>query len=253
VVVVVASVVVVVGAVVVVVDGAMVEVVAALVVVGVAGGRVVGVVAEGGLVVGVVSGEIDVGGVSGPEGMVNGVVPGPGVPLRAGRPDITPSVVVAGVAAASMVVAVSEEVLVVDDRNAVVEAGAASNSGVSPGWHDLTGSRSGSATSPKAPASTYTTFPGPRPSRRARWRPSSVTPTTWTVSPRIRRPMGGSPGQAVIGATATTTPAVSYPAIRPTQGTATATPAPKRTRPTMAAIRLRLTMSKRRRRGTCSS
>jgi hypothetical protein len=210
VVVVVASVVVVVAAVV-VVDGAVVVVVVVVVVVA---GLVV-VVTEGARVVVVVGPVVEgledgcvVGGLPGSVGVVGSVGYGPGVPLRGGRPAGAPGVVVVEAEGWPAVSTVAETVVVVIRAGAVVP-GAARISGSSTGRHDFTGSRSGSTRFPTAAASTYTTFPGPRPSRSARYWPSSVTPTTWTVSPRMRRLVGGSPGQAVIGAAATTTPAVS--------------------------------------------
>jgi hypothetical protein len=151
VVVVVASVVVVVGAVVVVVVVEVVVVVPGLVVV-VAGGRVVVVVPAGGWVVGLAPAGIVVG-VVGPAGTGDGVVPGPAVPLRGGRPTTPGSVVVVGSAGVSTVVVVPI-MLLVDSATGGVVPGAARISSGSLGSHSLIGRRSGSTRSPTAAAST---------------------------------------------------------------------------------------------------
>jgi hypothetical protein len=160
---------------VVVVDG-LVVVTVGLVVVTPPGGRVVGV-DTGGRVVGVPPG---------PDGVVvtvGGGVPatGPGlaVALRRGRAGLSSRIVVVGDSPPPVDVEVNGSV-VVDDTTRVVVPGAATIPSASAGWQSRVGSRSVSATSPMAAASTYTTLPGPRTSRIARDRPPCVTPTTWT-------------------------------------------------------------------------
>jgi hypothetical protein len=149
VVVVVASVVVVGDVVVVVVE--LVVVVPGLVVV-VAWGRVVVVVTDGGRVVG---GVVNGGVVGGPPGSagVEVVAPGPGVPLRGGRPAVTGSVVVVGADGVTPVIVIPTEVLVGSGAGVVVP-GAARISSTSLGSQALMGRRSGWAISPTLPAST---------------------------------------------------------------------------------------------------
>jgi hypothetical protein len=191
VVVVVASVVVVVSCVVDVVVADVVDVVPGRVVV-VASGRVVVVI--GGLVVvvtpldgrvvGVVTDGRVVGVPPGPEGVVvtvgGGVPatgPGLGVALRRGREGLTSGIVVVDDSPCPTEVEVKSSV-VVDATIGVVVPGAATIPSPSVGRQSRAGSRSGSATSPIAPASTNTTLPGPRTSRIARNWPPCVTPTT---------------------------------------------------------------------------
>jgi hypothetical protein len=164
------------GLVVVVTDGLVVVVTVGLVVVTPLGGRVVGVVTVGWVV----------GGPPGPDGVVvtvgGGVPatgPGLGVALRRGRTGLTSGIVVVDDSAAVTDVGVIPKV-VVDATIGVEVPGAATIPSPSVGRQSRAGSRSGSATSPMAPASTYTTLPGPRTSRTARNRPPCVTPTTWT-------------------------------------------------------------------------
>jgi hypothetical protein len=162
-VVVVGSVVVVVGVVVVVVD--VVEVVFGLVVVVAAGGWVV-VVAAGGWVVGVIPGAPVVVVVMTVGVVTPGPIPGLGIPRRGGGPPGIVGLVVIGETSAGKVVTASL-IVVLHTVVAAPVPGVARMVEPPLGRHALTGSRSGSATSPTAATSTYTTFPGLRTSRRA--------------------------------------------------------------------------------------
>jgi hypothetical protein len=186
-------------AVVVVVAGAVV-VVAVVGVVPVGGRVVVGVPLGGAVVVG----PGPVGGVV----TVGRLAPGPlswlAVFRRGRRPADSTGAVVVDETSTPRVVGSGR--VVVEAAGGRVVVGSARTTEVSVGVHVLTGSLSGSTTSPIALLSTYTTFPGPRRSRRAKDAPSGLTPTTWTVSPEMSRPSEGPPGHAVTGAPLTAMP-----------------------------------------------